>query len=70
MFGGKFSGRQNAALQIVQQTQQRFIEPVSLSISIPRQALPPQYKTVEDSRRKGPGRKNCKVPFWFARIVF
>jgi len=46
MLGGKFSGRQNAALQMAQQMEQRFIEPVSFSISIPRQALPPQYKTV------------------------
>jgi hypothetical protein len=63
MFGGKFSGRQNAALQMAQQMEQRFIEPVSFSISIPRQALPPQYKTVEDSRTNGPVRKIIKSHF-------
>jgi hypothetical protein len=63
MLGGKFSGRQNAALQMVQKMEVHFIESVSFSNSITRQALPPQYKTVEDFCTKGPKEKIAKSHF-------
>src|SRR5882762_10582613 len=63
MLGGKFSGRQNAALQMVQKMEVHFVESVSFSNSIPRQALPPQYKAVEDSRTNGARRKIIKSHF-------